>query len=75
MQRGVLPPEMTALLQVLARRHGLFKGEVPGRAEFEHKLLAALPAASGSFGVGFNLGALRDCGEALRERVRPRPGA
>lgn len=70
-QRGVLPPEMTALLQVLARRHGLFKGEVPGRAEFEHKLLAALPAASGSFGVGFNLGALRDCGEALRERLSP----
>ena len=69
-QRGVLPPEMTALLRVLARRHGLFKGEVPGRAEFGGCWPHCRPA-SGSGWRGLQPGArcCATCGEALREQL------
>ena len=74
-QRGAMPPPMLPLLNALARRHGLVGADAP-RAEddprgFERALLTSLLPASGIASVGWNLRALQNCAQALRERLSP----
>lgn len=74
-QRGAMPPPMLPLLDALARRHGLLGAEAPAAADdprgFERALLAALLPGSGISSVGWNLRALQNCAQALRERLSP----
>ena len=74
-QRGAMPPPMLPLLDALARRHGLVGPEAPQADDdprgFERALLAALLPNSGVHSVGWNLRALQNCAQALRERLSP----
>jgi uncharacterized circularly permuted ATP-grasp superfamily protein/uncharacterized alpha-E superfamily protein len=74
-QRGAMPSPMLPLLDALARRHGLADAGAPAAADdprgFERALLTALPPASGVSSVGWNLRALQNCAQALRERLSP----
>lgn len=74
-QRGAMPAPMLPLLDALARRHGLVGADAPAAVEdprgFERALLAALLPGSGVSSVGWNLRALQNCAQALRERLSP----
>lgn len=77
-----LPTGSAPVLEVLHRlavRHGLIESSVPSPALpsaqagrlFERALVRALGDAEGSCSLAFNLRALRQCAEALRERLSP----
>ncbi|PZP28371.1 MAG: hypothetical protein DI603_19600 [Roseateles depolymerans] len=74
-QRSAMSQDMLPLLDELARRHGLVGADAPVAQEqprqFERALLAALLPASGVTSVGWNLRALRNCAQSLRERLSP----
>lgn len=74
-QRGAMPPPMLPLLDALTRRHGLVGADAPAAADdprgFERALLAALLPGAGVSSVGWNLRALQNCAQALRERLSP----
>ncbi|MDR7333042.1 circularly permuted type 2 ATP-grasp protein [Roseateles asaccharophilus] len=74
-QRGAMPTPMLPLLDTLARRHGLVPADAPAADDdprgFERALLAALLPASGVGSTGWNLRALQNCAQALRERLSP----
>jgi uncharacterized circularly permuted ATP-grasp superfamily protein/uncharacterized alpha-E superfamily protein len=77
-----LPTASAPVLNVLhglALRHGLIGAGVPSPAHpsaqaarlFERALVRALGDAQGSFSLAYNLRALRQCAQALRERLSP----
>lgn len=74
-QRGAMAAPMLPLLDALARHHGLVGADAAAAADdprgFERALLAALLPDSGVSSVGWNLRALQNCGQALRERLSP----
>lgn len=74
-QRRAMAQDMLPLLDALARRHGLVDAHAPAADEhprrFERALLNALLPASGVTSVGWNLRALRNCAQSLRERLSP----
>lgn len=72
-------PAVLEVLHALALRHGLIAAGVPSPAHpsaqaarlFERALLAALADAEGSWSLAFDLRSLRQCAQALRERLSP----
>ncbi|MGM9486176.1 circularly permuted type 2 ATP-grasp protein [Ideonella sp. YS5] len=66
------PPSL-AVLDALARRHGLVGAGVPSPEQslrlFERSLVYALGDAESSYSVAFNLRSLKGCAQALRERL------
>jgi uncharacterized circularly permuted ATP-grasp superfamily protein/uncharacterized alpha-E superfamily protein len=74
-QRGAMAAPMLPLLDTLARRHGLVAPTAPHADDdprgFERALLAALLPSSGVSSTGWNLRALQNCAQALRERLSP----
>lgn len=77
-----LPTASASVLNVLhglLRRHGLIGAGVPSPTHpsaqaarlFERALVRALGDAQGSFSLAFNLRSLRQCAQALRERLSP----
>jgi uncharacterized alpha-E superfamily protein len=64
-----ITPALLALFETLCREHGVLARPVKDRDDFERALIQGLPAASGVCSVGFNLGALQGCAQALRERL------
>lgn len=69
-------PAVLRVLDRLARRHGLVGERVPSPEQslrvFERSLVHALgETGDGARSVAFNLGALRGCAQALRERLSP----
>jgi uncharacterized circularly permuted ATP-grasp superfamily protein/uncharacterized alpha-E superfamily protein len=69
---GATPPVLQVLAQ-LAQLQGLVPPGVPSPLQsarvFERALVHALADAEGASSVGFNLGALRSCAHALRDRL------
>ncbi|HEV8691913.1 MAG TPA: alpha-E domain-containing protein, partial [Ideonella sp.] len=69
---GASPPVLRTL-DDLARRHGLVGSGVPSPEQslrvFERSLVYALGDAEASHSVAYNLAALRNCAQALRERL------
>ncbi|TXI19567.1 MAG: hypothetical protein E6Q67_10275 [Roseateles sp.] len=74
-QRSAMSQDMLPLLDALARRHGLVGASAPAAQEqprrFERALLDGLLPGSGVTSVGWNLRALRNCAQSLRERLSP----
>jgi uncharacterized alpha-E superfamily protein len=66
-------PASLAVLDALARRHGLVGAGVPSPEQslrlFERSLVYALGDAESSYSVAFNLRSLKGCAQALRERL------
>jgi uncharacterized circularly permuted ATP-grasp superfamily protein/uncharacterized alpha-E superfamily protein len=66
-------PAVLRVLDALARRHGLVGAGVPSPEQslrlFERSLVYALGDAEASTSVAYNLGALKGCAQALRERL------
>jgi uncharacterized alpha-E superfamily protein len=66
-------PELLAWLSACARRSGLVLRDVPdaqlARRVFERSLIAQLGADSGASSVGYNLRALRQAAQQVRERL------
>jgi uncharacterized alpha-E superfamily protein len=64
-----ITPALLGLFEALCREHGVLAQPVKDRDDFERAIVQGLPAASGVCSVGFNLGALQGCAQALRERL------
>jgi uncharacterized circularly permuted ATP-grasp superfamily protein/uncharacterized alpha-E superfamily protein len=72
-QRGASSPEVLRVLDALARRSGLVGESVPSAEQslrvFERSLVHALVDLQESTSVAWNLRALQNCSQSLRERL------
>ncbi|MDY0744168.1 circularly permuted type 2 ATP-grasp protein [Paucibacter sp. R3-3] len=71
--RGSTPPEVLRVLDAMARRYGLVGESVPSAEQslrvFERSLVRSLADTLESGSVAWNLRALQNCAQSLRERL------